>query len=104
MNRAQDQRTPVASDPRTVTVSLCNPLPEPHYAILVALEVPKCRICRAVVGVPVRVLAAGDRMHIEGGVDTVPGADINYAVDVFKPDLDEPTGVHIIVEMLVTEV
>jgi hypothetical protein len=64
----------IACDPGVVLVVFCNLAPEPDGAVLVVFVVPEGGVGGGVVGVPVRVLAAGDSMHIEDCVDVVFGA------------------------------
>jgi hypothetical protein len=64
----------IACDPGVVLIVFCDLAPEPDGAVLVVFVVPERGVGGGVVGVPVRVLAARDGMHIEDGVDVVFGA------------------------------
>ena len=48
------------------------------------------------VGMPVSVLAAWSRVHIEDGVDSMLSTDIDDPVQMLEPRLLENAGVHII--------
>lgn len=63
----------VAGNPRIALVSSCDLLPQPDGSILVVLKVPERRVRGRVVCVPVGVLTAGGRVHVEDGVYVVFG-------------------------------
>lgn len=64
----------VAGDPGVGAVAGGELGPEPDGAVLVVAVVPEGGVVGGVVGVPVRVLAAGEGVHVEDGVDVVFGA------------------------------
>lgn len=61
----------VASHPGVALVPRRNLFPQPDAAILVIFVVPEGGIISHIVGVPVRVLAARNRVQVENGVDLV---------------------------------
>lgn len=61
----------VTRDPGVFLVARSDLLPQPDGAILVVLVVPERGPRRRVIGVPIWILAARERVHVEDGVDLV---------------------------------
>lgn len=55
------------------------------------------------VGVPVSILAAGDGVHVEDGVDALFGAEVYDAVEPFEAGGFEDSWVHVVFEVPVVE-
>lgn len=86
----------VPRDPLVPDVVLRELCPQPDRAVLKVLVDPKVGDVGAVVGVPVRVLAAGCGVEVEDGVDALLGTEIDDAVEVLEALLFEHAWVHVI--------
>ena len=71
-------------------------LPEPDYAVLVVLVVPKVGDVGASVRMPVGVLTAWCGVEVEDGVNALLSAKVDDAVEVLEAFWLENAWVHVI--------
>ena len=93
----------VACDPLFVLVMLGDFRPEPNQSILVVLVDPETSDVCAMVGVPSSILPSWCSVHIEDGVDTLLGAEADYAIKVSKPIFFQYSGIHVVLEVAVVD-
>ena len=61
----------VPSNPGILPVPGSNLFPKPHRAVLVILVIPERGVASRIVRMPVRILAAGNGVHVQDGIDAM---------------------------------
>jgi hypothetical protein len=93
----------LGTNPGVVLVVFGDLNPEMNHAILEILEVPEQGFVNAGVAVPALVLTAGERVHVDDGVQPLCGTGLDDAVDELEPLRSDDGGVAVIHEVAVVD-
>ena len=93
----------VARHPRIVPVASRDRFPDADRAILEMLVLPEERLVRRVVGVPIHVLIARQRMQVDDRVDAVRRAQVDGPIQVLEPLLLDDERRHVVFEVAVVD-
>lgn len=93
----------VVGNPLVVLILGGDWLPEPDGAILTVLEVPEVGISGTIIRVPICILGAGHRVHVNNSVDALHGENLDDAFQVPEAAIFENPRIHVVLEVLVRE-